>query len=50
MAYKRPYRPGPSRAVDLLESLRQEYDTLAESLTIFKHQRDEYEHKRTLYP
>lgn len=37
--------PTSSRLVELLDTVKNEYDQLAQEVMAFKNQRDEYEHK-----
>lgn len=38
---------GGSRIPDLLDTLRQEYDTIGQEMSVYKAQRDDYERKRS---
>lgn len=40
--------PTPSRLMELLDAVKNEYDQLAQEVMVCKSQRDEYEHKSTL--
>ena len=37
--------PTPSRLIELLDAVKNEYDQLAQEVIVCKNQRDEYEHK-----